>query len=237
MESEYNIEQWATETTLGRGVFNHNYRMIGNELRGWELLNSVVMQNESGITEKVYMWQKKGSEGQQLIRIGIAELNSWNNAQNQLRNELQHSMRADIPRGTGKLADTGDVNFVAKEAKSRTIARLIFTRGNLTVSLASVGEKPVDVSKFAKALDTLFTEPPDASEVESGLVKELGPKTLQAKEKETVSIIEKIDEPVALGEWLKIIAPDGELKLEDKNLVYVSTKAGRKRIGKYLVAR
>lgn len=237
MESKYDIEQWATETTLGRRVYNHNYRMIGNELRGWELVNSIVMQKESGITEKVYVWQKNGSEGEKLIRISIAELTDWINAQNQLRNELRHSMRPDIPRGTGKIAETGDVNFIGKEAKSKTIAQLLFTRGNLAVSLASVGKKTVDVSKFAKLLDTLFSQPPETSEVETGLVKEVGPKTVQAKEAETVSVIEKIDEPIAHGEWLKVIAPDGELKLQDNALVYESKKAGRKRIGKYVTPR
>lgn len=237
MESKYDIEQWATETTLGRRVYNHNYRMIGNELRGWELVNSIVMQKESGITEKVYVWQKNGSEGEKLIRISIAELTDWINAQNQLRNELRHSMRPDIPRGTGKIAETGDVNFIGKEAKSKTIAQLLFTRGNLAVSLASVGKKTVDVSKFAKLLDTLFSQPPETSEVETGLVKEVGPKTVQAKEAETLSVIEKIDEPIAHGEWLKVIAPDGELKLQDNALVYESKKAGRKRIGKYVTPR
>lgn len=237
MESKYDIEQWATETTLGRRVYNHNYRMIGNELRGWELVNNIVMQKESGITEKVYVWQKNGSEGEKLIRISIAELTDWINAQNQLRNELRHSMRPDIPRGTGKIAETGDVNFIGKEAKSKTIAQLLFTRGNLAVSLASVGKKTVDVSKFAKLLDTLFSQPPETSEVETGLVKEVGPKTVQAKEAETLSVIEKIDEPIAHGEWLKVIAPDGELKLQDNALVYESKKAGRKRIGKYVTPR
>lgn len=237
MESKYDIEQWATETTLGRRVYNHNYRMIGNELRGWELVNNIVMQKESGITEKVFVWQKNGSEGGKLIRISIAELTDWINAQNQLRNELRHSMRPDIPRGTGKIAETGDVNFIGKEAKSKTIAQLLFTRGNLAVSLASVGKKTVDVSKFAKLLDTLFSQPPETSEVETGLVKEVGPKTVQAKAAETINIIEKIDEPIAHGEWLKVIAPDGELKLQDNALVYESKKAGRKRIGKYVTQR
>jgi len=237
MESKYDIEQWATETTLGRRVYNHNYRMIGNELRGWELVNSIVMQKESGITEKVYVWQKNGSEGEKLIRISIAELTDWINAQNQLRNELRHSMRPDIPRGTGKIAETGDVNFIGKERKSKTIAQLLFTRGNLAVSLASVGKKTVDISKFAKLLDTLFSQPPETSEVETGLVKEVGPETLQAKEAETLSVIEKIDELIAHGEWLKVIAPDGELKLQDNALVYESKKAGRKRIGRYVTPR
>ena len=62
MEPQYDVEQWAAETTLGRHIFNYNYRMTGSELRGWELLKTVSMQIEPGITEQVYMWQKKGRE-------------------------------------------------------------------------------------------------------------------------------------------------------------------------------
>jgi hypothetical protein len=33
MESTYDIKAWAGETTLGRRVFNYNFRMIGREAR------------------------------------------------------------------------------------------------------------------------------------------------------------------------------------------------------------
>lgn len=237
MESKYDIKEWAAETTLGRHIFNVNYRMVGNEFRGWELVKTVIMHQAPELSEKVYMWQKKGSDGHQLVRVSVAELPDWQNAHTQLSKALHHSMRSDIPRGTAKLAATGDINFVAKAPKSRAVTSLYFTRGNLTVTVMSAGDKPVDVTKLAMALDSLFTEAPDSTDVEEGLVKELSPKTLQVKAKKTMPVIEHVSEAIAKGGWLKIIASDGELKREDDALVYTSATKGRKRIGKYIVAR
>ena len=235
MEPQYDIEQWAAATKIGRHIFNHNYRMTGHELRGWELVKSVVMQDEHDINEKVYMWQKKSSEGQQLVRISVAELNHWRNAQIRLSAELHHNMQPDIPKGTGKLAKIGDVNFVGKKQGSNVVAMIDFTRGNLSISVSSVGEKTVDVSKMASTLDNLFSQPPDKTEIEKGRIAVLSPRSLQVKEAETTTLIENMSKPVARGGWLKIIAPDGELSKEDDTLAYVSSKPGRKKIGKYIL--
>ena len=237
MKSQYDIKAWAAETTLGRHIFNANYRMMGNEFRGWELVKTVIMHKAPELTEKVYMWEKKGSEGHQLVRVSVAELPDWQSAHTQLGRALLHSMRSDIPRGGSKLAPTGDINFVAKAPKSRAMTSMYFTRGNLSINIMSAGDKAVDVTKLATVLDGLFTEPPESADVEKGLVEELSPKTLQVKAKKTTPVIDHVSETVADGGWLKIIASDGELKREDDTVLFISTKAGRKRIGKYIVAR
>ena len=71
---QYDLDAWAEQTELGRRVFNYNYRMTGSEIRGWELVNTVDMASESGLTARVYLWEKKGSEGRQVIRIGWQRL-------------------------------------------------------------------------------------------------------------------------------------------------------------------
>lgn len=237
MESQYNIKEWATETTLGRHIFNANYRMLGNEFRGWELVKTVVMLKGPELTEKIYMWQKKGSEGQQLVRISVAELPDWHTAHSQLGNALLHSMRSDIPRGTAKVAATGDINYVGKASKSKVASSMFFTRGNLSVNLMSAGKKVVDVTKMAATLDGFFTKRPEATDIKEGLVEELSPKTLQVKAKKNMAVIEHVSDAIADGGWLKIIAPDGELKREGDTLVYESPNKGRKRIGKYVVVQ
>ena len=93
-------KEWAAETTIGRHICNSNYRMVGNEFRGWKLVKTVIMHKAPELTEKIYMWQKKGSEGHQLARISVAELPDWQSAQTQLDEALRHRMRSDIPRGT-----------------------------------------------------------------------------------------------------------------------------------------
>ena len=237
METQYDIKEWANETTLGRHIFNANYRMIGNEFNGWELVKTAVMHRAPELTEKVYMWQKKGSEGHQLVRIVVSESPDWQTAHSQLNQTLRHSMRGDIPRGTGKVSATGDINYVGKKPKSKIVTSIFFTRGNLSVNILSAGDKPVDVTKMATTLDELFTKQPESTEIEEGLVEQVGPKTLEVKAKKSTLVIESVSQAIADGGWLKIIAPDGELKRKDDTLIYESPKKGRKRIGKYLVTQ
>lgn len=235
MKPEYDIQEWATETTLGRHVFNANYRMAGNEFRGWELSKTVVMQKAADLTEKVYLWHKKGKPGEQVVRISVAELPDWETAHTRLSDTLRHTMRSDIPRGTAKHAATGDINYVSKAPRSRIVTSMFFTRGNLSVNVTSVGKSPVDVTKMAATLDGLFTKRPEAADIDEGRVEELTPKTLEVKARKTMPVIDHVSDAVADGSWLKIIAPDGELRRRDDTVIYESPRKGRKRLGKYRV--
>ena len=233
--TQYDIEKWAAATTRGRHVFNHNYRMLGNELRGWELVNAVTMEPEPGVQEQVYLWQKQGGSGEELLRISLVERSSWRNAQQQLRGQLYHSMRADIPRAAGKLAKLGDVSFVGQDPETKGIALVAFTRGNMYVSVSSVGDILVDVSNVARKLDRTFNEPPKDAEIKKGQAEDTSPESLKVKARESTTVLEQLPVRAARGRWLKIIAPDGELRREDDNLIYVSSKAGKKKIAAYAV--
>jgi hypothetical protein len=233
MNTHYNIEQWAAATTSGRHVFNYNFRMTGNEIRGWELTKIATMEDESGFPEAVYLWQKKGSEGRELIRVGIVETDYWRNAQNQLLDRLHHSMRPAIPQGTGKLARLGDVCFVGKEQDADATVAAFFSRGNLSIAVSSVGEKPVDVSVVAKSLDKMLGEPPASEDVKRGLVEAETPSMVEVAANESVRLIERLPEKVVRSGWLKIITQDGELKRDGDVLIYVSAEGGAKSILRY----
>jgi hypothetical protein len=235
-ESVYKIEEWAACTTVGRHIFNYNFRMTDTALKGWELVNSVEAESEPGLTEKIYIWEKIGSKGKALIRVGISEHNDWRLAQAQLHGHLLHSMRSNIPRGSGELAKTGDVIFEGQSKDSKVVAATFSTRGNVAVTVSSVGETTVDISNIAGMLDRALSEPPLKQEIKKGLAEELAPRAFKAKKKgETVKIIETLPEPVPRSGWIKIIAPDGELRREDNSVVYVSPQAGEKKVGQYRV--
>jgi hypothetical protein len=233
MNTHYNIEQWATATTSGRHVFNYNFRMTGNEIRGWELIKIVNMEDESGFPETAYLWQKKGSEGRELIRVGIVETDYWRNAQYQLLDRLHHSMRPSIPQGSGKLARLGDVSFTGKEQDLDAVVAAFFSRGNLSIAVSSVGEKPVDVSGVAKALDKMLGEPPASEDVKRGLVEAQTPSTVEVAANESIRLIERLPEKVVQSGWLKVIMPDGELKRDGDTLIYVSAEGGAKSVLRY----
>lgn len=235
MDTPYDLQAWADATTRGRRLYNYNYRMTGDELRGWELINVVPMENTPGHHETVYLWEKKDSDGQELLRIGIAEADDWRAAQYQLHEQLCHSMRPDISRGTGKLSAVGDVNYAGKEPGGPHVASLVFSLGNVTITISSVGDKTVDVSAIAQLLDHTLGEPPAKEELKVGKAEHLPLAALKVKKSQVTTLIERLPEREATG-WHKLIAPDGELKCEDDAIVYVSPSAGEKKIERYHVA-
>src|SRR5258708_3077026 len=160
MATENDIQEWAAGTTRGRQVFNLNYGMAGAEFKGWELIKTVTMRAEDDVTEKVYLWRNKKDPGHEMVRVEIAERHDWRLAQESLRNHLNHCMRPEIERGTRKVATLGDVNFAGREPQTDIPAAMSFTRGNVSVTISSVGEKTVDVSGMAAIVDRALSEPP-----------------------------------------------------------------------------
>ena len=59
MDADYDLKAWDEETTLGRRVFNYNYRMLGYEVKAWAMFKAVPMQKAKGITEVAYLWQSQ----------------------------------------------------------------------------------------------------------------------------------------------------------------------------------
>lgn len=234
MNETYDTSEWAVETTLGRRIFNANFRLGAGELRGWEIVKSVAVEHEAGITERVTIWRKSGARKETLIRVGVVEHDSWSAAQQGLYATLLHCMRPDIPRGKGALARTGDVSFAASDAKAKGAASVFFARGNVVVSVTSVGEAPVDVAAFAKKVDAALRTPPKETELKRGLAEQRSPRSYDVKRRRPVTVIESLPEVLAAGNWVKVIAPDGELRREDDHLVYLAEGAGRKRVGHYL---
>jgi len=236
MDTPYDLQAWADATTRGRRIYNYNYRMLGDELRGWELIKVVPMENTAGHHEIVYLWEKKGSAGQELVRIGITEADDWRTAQHHLHTQLRHSMRPGLPRGAGKLAALGDVNYIGQEPDSARIASVAFSLGNVTITITSVGDQTVDVSAIALRLDHVLGEPPAKEELKAGKAERLITPALKVKKGQMATLIEHLPERTTTG-WHKFIAPDGELKREDDAIVYVSPSAGEKKIERYQVAQ
>jgi hypothetical protein len=232
MSAQYDAETWATETTLGRRVFNVNFRLTGTELRGWELVNSDTAQHAPGVTERVYIWKKKGAKRETLIRVEIVELDDWRIAQQHLQARLLDCMRPDIPRAGRALAATGDVAFAGRDDATNATAAVFFARGNVLVSVMSAGEAVVDVSPAARTLDAALREPPKDAELSSGVAEQRSPRSFEVEEGQPVAIVERLSQATASA-WLKVIAPDGELRREGDRLVYVAERGGRKRVGQY----
>jgi hypothetical protein len=234
MNTAYDLSEWERETTRGRHVFNYNFHLAGDEFKGWKLLKVVPLQGPGQLEEKVYLWQSQADDSREMVRISIVELPTWRLAQERLHKELGHTMRAGIPRASGKLAATGDISFVGRDPQSDVPAAISFARGNVHVSIASVGDRNVDVSDFAARLDRLLGEPATKADLSRGRVRARSPKTATIEAGTPHILIKNLPATAPHGQWLKVLAPDGELNRDGDALTYASQQPGKKPIATFL---
>jgi hypothetical protein len=208
--------------------------MSGRELAGWQLLKAVPMHRDRTLTETTYLWRSQEAPERQMVRVSVAELPHWRAAQTHLRDALAHTMRPDIPRGTGSLSNVGDIEFVAREPQSDIPAAVQFTRGNVAVQVNSVGSVTVDVSNVAAAVDHALAEPPTKVRALRAAAKRVTPRSVVVR-KQGAPLVKDLRK---VGDrWIKVIVPDGELRRRGDALVYTSTEPGKKDVQIFTIGR
>lgn len=218
--SDYDTRSWARQTTLGRRVFNHNFRMIGEGPTGWTLIKTVPMARDAKRTETTWLWQAAGASDA-LVQVNVTEFSDWRAAQKHLATLLDHCMRPAVPRGAGNLAEAGDVIFVVRDPVHDRQASAQLARGNVAVAIRSVGSIAVDVSAFVRLVDAMLS---GASDKDDFHPAERNFLSMRAAEKGGVSVL-----PIDLGEsdaWLRLIASDGELRRKGRTIVHVASAPG-----------
>jgi hypothetical protein len=230
MPTPYDASGWADETTLGRRIFNHNVRLTGREAPGWTLVKVAPMHRDERLAETAYLLQEKSPDGaRRQVRVGIHELPDWRAAHQQLLAILAHAMRPDLPRAAGRLAALGDVAFVAAEPRTDIPAAISFTRGNVAVTLSSVGGTTADVSPIAAAIDQALKDPPAKSPALRRRARPTPPETVEA----AGALIDRLS---SHGDaWVKALVPDGELHRRGEALVYTPAEPGRKAVQVFVV--
>ena len=114
--------------------------MRGNELSGWELVKTVIVQHEPDVTEKTYLWKRKSAE-EEPIQVYVIETPHWSHAQQYLKMQLHHCMHPEIPRGTSKAANIGDVQYVGKAGDSSKVEALFFLAVIFKLTCEAPGKK------------------------------------------------------------------------------------------------
>lgn len=219
--SDYDPLSWARQTSLGRRLYNHNFRMTRKGPSGWALVKEVPMGRDSKRTETTWLWQSKEAPEQALVQVNVTEAGDWRAAQQHLLLLLDHCMRPSIPRGSGDLAIVGDVAFVASDPVHDLPASALLARGNVTAAIRSVGSLTVDVSEFVKLVDKLLSAAPDRA-----LAKSSESRTLALRAQEKGGVTELPVDLEAMDAWLKLIASDGELRRKGRAIVYVAGENG-----------
>jgi len=229
MESNYDQKAWGQETKIGRRLYIHNFGMKGTEFAGWELVKTSIVSHSPDASEKIYMWKRKKSKGEELVQVRVIESNYWRHALQHHHDQLMHAMRPDIPRGKAKTASIGDIQHVGQAPTNETAA-VLFTRGNLQLSVRSVGQIPVDVTSLAKALDNRLTRPPTKTDEKKFAATRQKPLKVKAKKKKMTILIDTLPEPTPKSGWTRVLAEDGEIRKEGDTLFIVDEQGGDKKV-------
>jgi hypothetical protein len=202
--------------------------MVGDELAGWHLLKTMPMETAGGLRELVYVWEGPEGAGRELLRIGTAELPDW---------RLAHERLAAPPDNLGAIetrGSVGDIAVVERDPETDVPVAVSFARGNSYVSVRSAGDRVVDVTAAVERLDQSMRLPLELSGVDGARVEEGVLEVTSHEDGEERVIIESIVH-TAHGGWLKVLAPDGELRREGDSLIYVARSVGLTRIRTFVM--
>lgn len=236
MESQYDPKEWANRTARGRHIFNAGFRLVGTDLRGWRLIKTVPMETSRGEGEFAFIWSR-GEPKRFMVRVSTAELPNWRAAHRRLLEDLRASMRSDIPEGTGELAALGDVSYVGRDPETDTPASISFTRGNVHVTVRSVGDQTVGVGDIALRIDRMLNERPRKAQVRSQRTRAASIKVGERQARRPYRVVRNLPRTVGRDGWLQLIAPDGELRRDGNAIIYTAGKPGPKILESFLRRR
>jgi hypothetical protein len=206
-ESSKVIEQ-AMERARRGGLLLIDYKAwhapidFGRESRAAELSSRSSMHERLGKATTRAVWDDPLRPGARLA-VTATEHDSASDALRGLATELEANQLATLPRGP---SDVGEVSFVHPEGVPPA---LFFARGNLTISVFSFGNQPIDVLAYARTIDgDLTARPANAREG----VMELSVNG---------TLIEMRDDRRSVDSYIKVVAPGAELAKRDQAFMLV----------------
>lgn len=228
MSSPHDVDTWLAEISARPRVFNHNPRLAAAEFKGFELANEVTMVNADGAAEHVYLFAKKGSKEEVLLRVSVCDHDSDLQALIGLRGALDHTMNPDIARA--KPAKVAGIGFEARGEGGDGAGAAVFSIGNVSVTVHSAGAKPVNVATAAAHVGKLLSGAPDKAALSTGRVEAFAPQPVRLGAGEVLTLIEELPEDRPGSARIQVIAPDGEFRRDGRSLVYLARGDGPQRI-------
>jgi hypothetical protein len=128
----------------------------------------------------------------------------------------------------------GDVALVERDPETDLPAAISFARGNAYISVRSAGDRVIDVTATAERLDRTMRLPPEPSADGGATIEERSVEVASRHDGEELVIVDSIV-LTAHGGWLKVVAPDGELRREGDSLIYIARSVGPTRIRTFVV--
>lgn len=230
MDTQPLLSTWIAEAAQRPPVFNHNLQLSPAQFKGFELVNTVAMAAPPGSTETVYLYARRpaGREAG-LLRVSVGSHADGPAALLALGQQLEGCMNPQIPRAEGELARRAHIGFEAGAtgtAQGPGGGAALFTVGNVTVAMASVGDEPVDVAPLAARLGRWLADPPLATALRAERATAYAPAAVRLDAGQSLTLVERLPPAAPGAPRLQARAASGTLRREGDALVYVAGKAG-----------
>ncbi|MEK6303608.1 MAG: hypothetical protein AABO41_23130 [Acidobacteriota bacterium] len=223
IRERYGFDEILQRIPANRGEFFVEFVPWPEDLDGWRRSARERFVESGNRVLLRTIWDNTEDHDSRVL-IDVVECDSAADAVEALADILEGNQLAEVPKGPPTL---GLASFQHPESVPPAV---FFARGNLAVTVASFGRRPVDVSSVARRLEERLSERP------SGLLQSLPLAAgLQGRVGEDVPL--RFAGPLRKNEdwYLKFFATGGTIARRGGQLVARSTEAGTIDVEAFLV--
>jgi len=216
LKAEHGFAEWADRNTLPEGLFFRNFFLSESLLEGWRLLRATPIRMPGAPPLVQSLWTPEAGPAEAVLRLDVYECDSRRTAHELLIRLVGQFQAAPVNRRDE--LGVGDVNFTPLGDGG-----IVFSRGNLVLSLGRAGTAPVPVLEVARQLDRTLTERPVPPGAAARRARAAGRVRLARQGGRRVL---EMESPEAESQSYKIFTPGGDVRAEGDRLVYEPVREG-----------
>lgn len=228
IKTAHGFEEWAGRTTLPVNLFIRHFFVSDAMLEGWRLLRATPIQLPGAPPLVQSLWAPEAGPAEALLRLDVYECDSRRAAHELLIRLIGEFQSSVVTRRdeTG----VGDVNFTPLGEGG-----VVFSRGNLVLSLGRAGTAPLPVMEIAREVDERLTERPEGGAPRAGATARAAPASVATDDSAGPRVLRVENAPEQRPMYQKIFSASGDLRVEGDELIYEPTRAGPPEIEVYSI--
>jgi hypothetical protein len=219
IKTAHGFEEWAGRTTLPVNLFIRHFFISESILEGWRLLRATPIQIPGSPQLVQSLWVPEAGPAEALLRLDVYECDS-RRAAHELLIRLIGEFQSSVVTRRDEVG-IGDVNFTPLGEGG-----VVFSRGNLVLSLGRAGTAPLPVMEIAKLVDERLTERPEGAAPRARPTARAVTASLEAGESAGPRVLRVEPSPEDQPKYQKIFSASGDVRVEGDQLIYEPTRAG-----------
>lgn len=168
-----------------------------------------------------------------LILVDVIETPSLSDSHEAVIDFISECQAPHLPEGKSRGIDVGDISFLSHD---EPISSILFARGNLVLSVRSVGSVDVAVDEFAQNVDYYLSEKPPPSDVEdTPEIEEFESERPRIRLHEKAALKIKVSDPLKRKLCYKFFSTGGKIIREKDTIFFYPLSVGKHEIESYVI--